>query len=151
MGNLFPGVWAMSDDTISKDALVDNLVGDKMLRRLVALEQMAADWNGYGSPPPSPKAIDNARSVCQAASSVGGASDRIVASAEGGVALYWFGTERIDGGAHRRYGWIEAENDGELSALTADRLTDETESWVFSSQEAEQTVKRILEWIAVGP
>ena len=49
--------------------------------------------------------------------------DRVVRTAAGGVAFYFFGADTLEEGSHRRYASIEIDENGELTALHKDRVT----------------------------
>jgi hypothetical protein len=64
---------------------------------------------------------------------VGLTPERVLADPDGGVALYVFGDETIEGGARARYVRVAASNDETLTVLCVDRETSERTAWDASS------------------
>lgn len=72
-----------------------------------------ANWNSYGSPPPSAQSVKNARPILQALCIKSLQPDRVLLSAEGGVA-FTFVSDRASRAV------IETLNDGETFLLLYD-------------------------------
>lgn len=94
----------------------DTTVQDQRPPWSLDLDQLATltnDWDGYGALAPNATAIDNARRVAEWLMQNERALDRVVASAEGGVAVY------VKNGP--RYGSAECLNDGSVVCGASDR------------------------------
>jgi hypothetical protein len=78
-------------------------------RRLKQLTKLSADWDSYGSDPPSPTALALAGSITEAFINFGLIPDAITPSAEGGVAMCFI----RDG----KYADVECFNSGEVLAV----------------------------------
>lgn len=79
------------------------------------------NWDGQGARAPSELACEIAHRLLDEAIRQGMPPDRVVPDVTGGVALYWFGAEQMEGGAHRRYASIGVENYGDVALLMVER------------------------------
>lgn len=113
--------------------------------RVDSLRRLEAGWNGHGAPPPDAEACKNAKFVIGQAINALLRPSRINASAEGGVSLYWFGDTILPGGAHRRYAWVECDNEGGMVVLFGDRLHREQEppGAEITPADVEQVLRKI--------
>lgn len=100
-----------------------NLYGE-----LSAAQDLSDDWNSYGSPAPSAESIMFAHRVLDALRAAQIVPRKVLASAEGGVALVFTST-----GDNRAM--IEGLNDGDLSLLLYDRSgNSKTIEWNWNSE-----------------
>jgi len=98
---------------------------DWLANALKALHVCAAvgpDWNGYGAEPPNAVSLQVVRKLLMDLASTDGPS-RIVAMADGGVALYFFSGEALPGGAHTLCASLECSNDGGIVLIMENRGT----------------------------
>jgi len=77
------------------------------------LSRLAPNWDSYGAEAPSPAAISAARSILKTLCESLILPNAIVASASGGVSIYFFGGERT--------AYIENYNDGAQALVMYDR------------------------------
>jgi hypothetical protein len=83
------------------------------IRQLESLSSLARGWDGYTAEPPNATALGNGRNLLEALSLMSVVPERVVPSADGGVALVL--------SAHPTYRAIECFNDGEIVASLSDR------------------------------
>lgn len=110
------GGWsnATSDVVFSRDSRTVARGRDSLAKFLADIESLRGlphDWNGYGSERPNETAIYNARSVLMALadSELALFPDRVVPSAEGGIAICFVADER--------YADIECFNSGDAAGV----------------------------------
>jgi hypothetical protein len=100
-------------------------------RELAGTENLPANWNSNGSPAPSADAISIARKVLDVLRTAEVVPRKVMASAEGGVAIVF-----TSSGDNRAV--IESLNDGDLSLLLYDRRSGNAENldwdWTGSGQ-----------------
>lgn len=83
------------------------------IRQLESLSALTKGWDGYEAEPPSATALGKARSLLETLSVMKVVPERVVPSADGGVALIL--------STHPAYRAIECFNDGEIVASLSDR------------------------------
>lgn len=88
----------------------------RLNRRITELSSLEKDWNGFESVPPNQRAVRMAREVLSLLHNMGTEPDRLVASADDGIA---FSFRRSD-----RYANIECLNSGEIYTLWYDDATE---------------------------
>lgn len=75
------------------------------------LATLLPNWDSYGAEPPSPQAIQMAKTICQLAIALGKGPKRIAASVIGGVGMTWYeGETKI---------YTECCNDGSVAVMVA--------------------------------
>ena len=98
------------------------------------------NWNGYGSPAPSPTARENARRVLENLAENSPDPSRISPSAEGGIAITFARGGKI--------ATVECSNSGAISAVRSDRVQ-EPEAWdVAGEMGLRDTLQRIAAFLA---
>jgi len=94
-----------------------------MIHELDNLSHLTNDWNAYGSPAPSPNAIEAADRILNALQTIFLRPTRILPSAEGGVAITFLS-------ASQNRAVMEALNNGERFILLYDlNGNNETIEW----------------------
>lgn len=83
------------------------------IRQLESLGSLTRGWDGYQAEPPNATALGNGHNLLEALSSMSLVPERVVPSADGGVALIL--------STHPTYRAIECFNDGEIVASLSDR------------------------------
>lgn len=114
----------MSSGQVSKASTVEIL--GPALARLYSLED---NWDSNGAPAPNDRALALAERVFSTIAAATLRPDRIVASAEGGVAFVFANGDRVAD--------IEALNSGELLASTVDYGSDESRVWELTDSNHE--------------
>lgn len=117
-GGLYRAFLAQQSSQLSSSARA----ALEMLNEITSLDD---DWNGRGGEAPSALAVVVARRVLEALHGAGLEPERLNAMPEGGVAIYCFGSERIQGGARARYARIAIANDDPI-CLTLTSRSDDT-------------------------
>jgi len=100
-----------------------NLESDPLTRKLEELLLLPDDWNGQGAPAPSLDAIEMARAILTQEPPHGTMETQISADVDGGLALYFFGGNRMDDHGWRHQTGILVSNDGEACVYQKDRAT----------------------------
>lgn len=115
--------------------------------RLVALSRLPDNWNNHGAPAPSSLAIERAR---QAIGVMAQCPDRVAPDAEGGVALYLFGSTVLEDGSHRRLASLVVGNDGEMALLLRDRVTGQISAFDVASDSLADRVAQAKAFVSVA-
>ena len=97
------------------------------IERLEELRRLPQNWNGRGAEAPNDAAIRAAVSVVVRLDRR--PASRIVASASGGITLYFFRDGETDGHAARRFASIDCLNTGERIAMLSDRAGGPPDVW----------------------
>jgi hypothetical protein len=97
------------------------------VHELEALRDLVPGWNGYRAEPPGPLALTAARQALESLSILASLPERVIPSAEGGIALV-FSTDPL-------YTALEIFNDGEILASFSD-LAHRHEVWETGLDEA---------------
>lgn len=84
------------------------------IRQLESLSSLARGWDGYQAEPPNAMALRNGRRLLEALSGMNVLPERVVPSADGGVALVL--------STRPTYRALECFNDGEIVASLSDRV-----------------------------
>lgn len=111
------------------------------------IRDLGEDWNGYGAPAPSTAAIAKFERVLDTLLEAGFEPERVVADAEGGIAAYFFGGTPLAGGSRPRYAKITVDNEGDILILLHKRDEGEPEAWQVPSEEIEDALVRIREFV----
>jgi hypothetical protein len=106
-------------------ALQLHRVGANVADRFSEIAKLSDNWNNQGAAAPSAEAISLAR---RAVRLMRRAPDRIVADADGGVAIYLFGSKVREDGAHHRYASLVVGNDGEVALVLRDRTSNRVDA-----------------------
>jgi hypothetical protein len=78
------------------------------------------------------------------------APERVVATSDGELAFYFRGEDLLEGGGHRRYATLVCDEDGEVTALVADRLSPQLDgAWSVSLESLDETLDRIAGFVSV--
>lgn len=104
-----------------RSALPDVAESDPAMEALNRLLVMQPGWDGSRAPAPSQEAINIARGAVAEARSAELGEARVVADVEGGVAVYFFGGEKLADGGWSRQGGFLVSNDSEVSLYLRDR------------------------------
>lgn len=83
----------------------------RSVSKIEGMENLEHGWDGYQADPPSTTTIDQARTILQTLYRMNLEPNRVAASAEGGITLAFYNSER--------YGDIELLNSGEVLAITS--------------------------------
>lgn len=94
--------------------------------QLNALEELCDDWDARGAPAPVHASLCLARTVLDCSAARNLSVDRVLASPEGGVALYFFGGSPDAEGTYPKRACIEADNDGDVLVSLVDLRADTT-------------------------
>jgi len=113
-------------------------------------DAISLDIQPDAAPPPSGVACELARQVTEHAVAAGFEPSRVVADVEGGIAVYWFGTETLAGGSHRKVASITIGNDGELAGLTEDRTAEAREGFGVALETVDAALTRLRAFVGEG-
>lgn len=112
-----------------------------MLEKLESLAELRDGWNSYGSAPPNEAAINTARRILEQLRLMGLRPERIVASAQDGISIYFLsGNKSAD---------VEIYNSGEAVASYSDGAKEER-VWEVQTSELPRAVTEINDFIAHG-
>jgi hypothetical protein len=98
--------------------------------RIGELAKLRDGWNGREAPAPSERAAKLARKTLDRAERMGFKPERIVASAEGGIAVYFMSPDL------RRYAYAECYNGGAVIAAMSTRDRRDSDVWKAESTKA---------------
>lgn len=142
-----PGV--ASGETITATVEFDRGMPRSEANRLVLLSMLNrySDVSINESSMPNKTAIDNAFSVIDIAEVKGLVANRIVADADGGICIYFFGSSVLDGGAHEKFASITCDNEGDMVAMVRDRGNDVSDAWEIDA--LPQHIERIASFVGV--
>lgn len=120
-------------------------IGDigETMRRLDELKSAPAL---PGIEAPNVKAFTGAKRVLKVLGVGGGPlPERVVPDASGGISFLFFAGEPLPGGARPRYAALTSTNEGQITALTHDRVAGATETWLAQSTAAQKTALRRIQ------
>jgi|JI10StandDraft_1071094.scaffolds.fasta_scaffold870887_2 hypothetical protein len=98
-----------------------------LLAELLDVAEQPEGWDGHDARRPSKTALIGAHRVLMEASRHTPLPVQVVPDVMGGVAFYWYGTERTSGGGHRLAASLKVDNDGDLFVSLVDRVTREVD------------------------
>ena len=96
------------------------------------------DWNGYGSESPNEIAIEAAKEIVLTAPQLGMIPNKILPSAEGGVGICFYASDR--------YADIECLNTGEILAMKSDGVN-RPEIWELMPNQYKGALEEIREYL----
>jgi len=112
-----------------------------MLEKLESLTGLQDGWNSYGSAPPNDTAINIAKRILEQLRLMGLRPERIVASAQDGVSIYFLsGNKSAD---------VEIYNSGEAVASYSDGVSEE-KVWEVQASDLPRAITQINDFIAHG-
>lgn len=89
--------------------------------KLTKLSSLKQNWNDRGAEPPGEMSIIHAGVALQRFHEKGLDAERVSAMPDGGVAIYYFGLDRIEGGARALYARVAIPNDDTICLTLANR------------------------------
>jgi hypothetical protein len=101
-------------------------------------------WDGRRGVPPNEVALEAAEKLVRLCIDSDVTHDRIVPFSDGGLAVYFFGTELIEGGSHRLVARVAFDNDGATTLLLEDLATG---SRVITDENLEDDPAELIERI----
>jgi len=113
--------------------------------------RLKPNWNGRGAEVPNATAAELAKQILRRAQATSILEpERIVATPDGGIAIYFVSSQTLKGGAPQKYARFIGDNDGEILLLLHNRVseTSEVEAIVVDDEAIDDAFDRVEGFLA---